>query len=46
MSTRRALIRFVVASLIVELVLGLGGVLASRQAAHDESITDARRTRT
>jgi hypothetical protein len=42
-ATRRVLIRFVVASLVVELVLGLGGVVAGRQAAKDESISDARR---
>lgn len=41
--TRRVLIRFVVASLIVELVLGLGGVIAGREAAKDESTSDARR---
>jgi hypothetical protein len=41
--TRRVLIRFVVASLIVELVLGLGGVVAGREAAKDESTSDARR---
>jgi signal transduction histidine kinase len=42
-NTRQALLRFIVASMVVELVLGFGGVMASRAAAREESISDARR---
>jgi len=40
--TRRALLRFIAASMMVDALLGLGGVAVSRNAARDESINDAR----
>lgn len=40
--TRRALLRFSAASMLVDALLGLGGVAVSRNAARDESINDAR----